>query len=315
MSQALVHVAIAILQNHGQILVGWRQASQHQGNKYEFPGGKVEEGETPQQACQREIREETGLNIEHWTAFDVIQHNYPDLQVNLHVFQAQVLDSQLAQITAPWQFYPREELTQLNFPKANVGLIERLDLAPTIKISANLEDYLSLDTDRVLYWRTNLINVTEIEAALLQLGQQLSYQSMAHDQHDAVHLNRLTLNVELWKQLKPELQQQIGTVHFKQHQLMQGQIGDLPLGKRCIAACHDLAALQHAQYLGFDAALLSPVQPTASHPDAEVLGWTCFAEWCQSVHIPVYALGGVSADHLAQVRKNQGYGVAGIRHF
>lgn len=46
MSKAQLNVAIAILLQHGQVLVGFREADQHQGNKYEFPGGKVEAGET-----------------------------------------------------------------------------------------------------------------------------------------------------------------------------------------------------------------------------------------------------------------------------
>ena len=42
-----IDIAIGILLHQNKILVGWREAKQHQGNKHEFPGGKVEEGETP----------------------------------------------------------------------------------------------------------------------------------------------------------------------------------------------------------------------------------------------------------------------------
>lgn len=58
MAKAIVDVAIAILLHKSKVLVGWRQADQHQGNKHEFPGGKVELGESPEQACRREIYEE-----------------------------------------------------------------------------------------------------------------------------------------------------------------------------------------------------------------------------------------------------------------
>ena len=50
MSKPTIHVAIAILMHQDQVLVGWREATQHQGNKYEFPGGKVENAETPMAA-------------------------------------------------------------------------------------------------------------------------------------------------------------------------------------------------------------------------------------------------------------------------
>ena len=70
MAKATVDVAIAILLHKSKVLVGWRQANQHQGNKHEFPGGKVELGETPEQACRREIFEEVGIGLKDWHVFD-----------------------------------------------------------------------------------------------------------------------------------------------------------------------------------------------------------------------------------------------------
>ena len=58
MSKPVIDIAIGLLLHRGKVLVGWRQAKQHQGNKYEFPGGKVESGESPEEACRREIYEE-----------------------------------------------------------------------------------------------------------------------------------------------------------------------------------------------------------------------------------------------------------------
>ena len=65
MSKPIVHVAVALLFHRSKVLVGWREAKQHQGNKYEFPGGKVEGNETPEETCRREIYEEVGLSLIH----------------------------------------------------------------------------------------------------------------------------------------------------------------------------------------------------------------------------------------------------------
>ena len=81
----VIDVAIAILLHKSKVLVGWRQANQHQGNKHEFPGGKVEQGETPEQACRREIYEEVGIGLKDWHGFDVIRHEYDDVIVNLQI--------------------------------------------------------------------------------------------------------------------------------------------------------------------------------------------------------------------------------------
>ena len=61
MAKPSIHVAIALLFHRGKVLVGWRNAEQHQGNKHEFPGGKVEVGETPVQACRREVMKKLEL--------------------------------------------------------------------------------------------------------------------------------------------------------------------------------------------------------------------------------------------------------------
>lgn len=128
MVKPVVQVAIALLMHQQKILVGWREAKQHQGNKHEFPGGKVESQETPRQACSREIQEEVGITVlpESWQEFDVIKHEYEDIHVHLSFFIASVSADQMAIIQQPWVWYDRTVLPTLNFPKANQQIIERL---------------------------------------------------------------------------------------------------------------------------------------------------------------------------------------------
>ncbi|MDX1824308.1 MAG: NUDIX domain-containing protein, partial [Thiohalomonadales bacterium] len=58
----MTHVAVGVVRNsQGQLLIAKRPAHVHQGDRWEFPGGKIESGETPQQALQRELHEEVGI--------------------------------------------------------------------------------------------------------------------------------------------------------------------------------------------------------------------------------------------------------------
>ncbi|MCU4360101.1 MULTISPECIES: NUDIX domain-containing protein [Acinetobacter] len=299
MPKPIVDVAIAILIHRGKILVGWREEQQHQGGKHEFPGGKVEQGETPEEACRREIYEEVGIGLKDWHQFDYIHHEYDDIIVNLHLFHSYVPDQLLNLIHQPWAWYTREQLLHLNFPKANKDIITRLYWPHLIKISNTLKPVEN--SDALLYWRIeDEFGPREVEQLIaLNEGQR----------------SNLIINVDIWQQLSPELQKQIKTVHLKQSQLMNLHKGDLTVGVRYIAACHDAVSLKQAQQIGCDAVFVSPVKPTTTHPEAVALGWERFSDLAQNSQIPVFALGGVHPDDLATAQQHGAYGLAGIRNF
>ena len=298
MSKPNIHVAIALLLHQNKVLVGWRNAEQHQGNKHEFPGGKVEANETPLDACRREVFEEVGVGLNDWHAFDVICHEYDDVVVNLHLFHAIVPEALLSEIQQPWTWYSRTELLSLNFPKANFSILQRLYWPNQIKISEHLNDLEQLKPQQLLYWRV------EHTAADLEDLEQLSEQ----------HAGHLIVNVQAWQKLTLPMQKNVAAIHLKQHQLMTVKRGELPVGFRFIAACHDVVAMKHAQNIGCDAIILSPVLATATHPDVEPLGWVRFQEYAQQVDIPVFALGGMHVELLQQAQSHHAYGIAGIRY-
>lgn len=298
MPKPIVDVAIAILIHRGKILVGWREEQQHQGGKHEFPGGKVEQGETPEEACRREIYEEVGIGLKDWHQFDYIHHEYDDIIVNLHLFHSYVPDELLNLIHQPWAWYTRDQLLHLNFPKANKDIIKRLYWPHLIKISNTLNPVES--SEALLYWRIENESEQYIEQlTALNEGQR----------------SNLIINVDIWRQLSPELQKQIKTVHLKQSQLMNLHKGDLTVGVRYIAACHDAVSLKQAQQIGCDAVFISPVKSTTTHPEAVALGWERFSDLAQNSQIPVFALGGVHPDDLATAQQHGAYGLAGIRNF
>lgn len=81
------------------------------------------------------------------------------------------------------------------------------------------------------------------------------------------------------------------------------------------AACHSLRQLQQAEHLALDAAILSPILPTPSHPGAPTLGWEKFAKLAQQVTLPIYALGGLTPEDLPIAQQQGAKGIAGIRTF
>lgn len=312
MSKKRVNVSIALLFHQNQVLVGWREAQQHQGNKHEFPGGKVEEGETPEQACYREIQEEVGIQLESIQKFDHIVHEYEDLIVALHIFQAGVNTAQLAQIKAPWQWYNRAELRHLNFPKANSAMVERLYWPETIRIVniGNETDLASrLNQSGVSYVRIKKPSVNDVQ---LTCALYRALPTICKIQGPE---QGLIVNIDVWKQLDQESCQQIYAVHFSHQQLMQLELQEVPFQLKKIASCHDNHSIEKAIQLGMDAIFLSPVLDTPTHPEQTCMGWTCFQQLASQIHVPVFALGGMSPDLLDKAQQHGAYGIAGIRHF
>jgi thiamine-phosphate diphosphorylase len=102
-------------------------------------------------------------------------------------------------------------------------------------------------------------------------------------------------------------------VHFTSTRLMACTSRPLPSGLLVSAACHDARQVLHANRIGADLLTISPVLPTATHTTAEPLGWPRFRELVALTSIPVYALGGMTADTLAEARDAGAYGIAAIR--
>lgn len=302
-----LHVAIAVLLQHQCVLVGWRDQALHQGGRYEFSGGKIEQGESPMEACRREVFEEVGIDLPYWKEIENIQHEYDEVIVTLHVFQAVVPFSENVNIRSVWTWKTRDELKKISFPKANQHIIDYLYWQPYIKISHQLQDIIDIEQhlaplDTLYYWRCDLTQAA-------QHAKTLDYYI---DQYPAI-ANKLIINESVWQQCTLKTQKQIKTIHLKHHQLMNKKTIDQSIGVRYLAACHDQSSLEKAVQCGCDAVLCSPVLSTLTHQDVPALGWQKLAEWIHHYPLPVFALGGLTRKDLALAQHYGAYGIAGIR--
>jgi 8-oxo-dGTP diphosphatase len=122
----IIHVAVGVVFNtHGQVLVALRPDHVAQGGLWEFPGGKVEVGESVQTALTRELYEEVGITVQSAQPLLQVPHHYPQRKVLLDVwkitaFQGEAYgrEGQLIQWIFPAQ------LTQLAIPAANLAVVE-----------------------------------------------------------------------------------------------------------------------------------------------------------------------------------------------
>jgi 8-oxo-dGTP diphosphatase len=109
------------------VLVTLRKPEQHQGDRWEFPGGKLEPGESIETGLARELSEEIGIEVISSEARATIEHNYPDKQVCLHFRNvtrfAGVPEAREGQ---QLRWVAVTTLNTLRFPEANQSIVDAL---------------------------------------------------------------------------------------------------------------------------------------------------------------------------------------------
>ncbi|MCB1758868.1 MAG: Nudix family hydrolase [Gammaproteobacteria bacterium] len=303
-----LQVAVAVIQDReGRVLLSRRAPSSHQGGLWEFPGGKLDPGETLAQALRREIREELGISVEHHSPLIRIRHDYPDRSVLLDVQRIDAYSGEPEGLEGqPLVWVKPTDMGDYPMPAADRPIVSALRLPDRLLITGNDPLDTSGFTRRMQVALAAGVNLVQLRAP--GLGER-RYRRLAAlllpycRQHGA----RLLLNASA------EVVDDLGAdgVHLNRHRLMA--LRQRPLGpERWVsAACHNLEELRRAEAVA-DFALISPVLPTVSHPGRMPLGWQGFARLADAARIPVYALGGMRPEMVGEARRHGGQGIAAI---
>lgn len=122
-----IQVACAIIHKDGLILATQRPATTSLPLKWEFPGGKLEPGETPEECLLRELREELGISVRIYQQLEPLTHTYPDLTVTLYPFHCDQPEGELVlheHQAARWM--SPKHLQTLDWAEADLPLITAL---------------------------------------------------------------------------------------------------------------------------------------------------------------------------------------------
>jgi 8-oxo-dGTP diphosphatase len=124
-SEPETSIAVAVVRRSGHVLIGPRPPDVPLAGFWEFPGGKVQQGESPEVAAVRECREETGLEIRVEAPCEEVVFAYPHGRLRIYFFPSRPL-GEPAVPRAPFRWVPLSELTGYPFPPANQSVLDRL---------------------------------------------------------------------------------------------------------------------------------------------------------------------------------------------
>ncbi len=295
----------------GRVLLGQRLPGTHLAGLWEFPGGKIEAGESSAQALKRELKEELGIDISSQQAFICITHQYPEKTIQLqalevHSWQGRIESCEQQNL----QWVQVKDLASIKMPAADIPIVKAMQLPAQLRITPSCEDWQAylqcLKSDLV---KGN--DFIQLRAANLSPSEQTQLLNSV-----ACIKGRTAAKIIINFGTDPaSYQNQLDGLHLKSAQLQQIQQRPIAANKLLSAACHNLEEVRQAEKIGVDFITLSPLYSTSSHPTTKVLGESAFQELCKQTNLPVYALGGVEQSDLAKIRTLGGQGVAGISAF
>jgi 8-oxo-dGTP diphosphatase len=307
MTRIVEAAAAVILQPDGSFLLGQRPEGKPYAGYWEFPGGKIEPGETAAQALVRELHEELGIEADRYTPWITREFVYPHAHVRLHFFRVSGWHGDIRDIhhsALAWRHADNVDVSPL-LP-ANLAVLRGLTLPDFYAIThageIGIEAQLKL-LERALAGGLRLLQIREPHLAVEKR------EAFAREATRLAHAcgARVLVNADI------ALARHVGAdgVHLPSVQLMQMEVRpELPL---VAASCHNAPELARAAALDLDFAVLGTVRETLSHPDIHGLGWERFAQLLENISLPVFALGGMQREDMEAAQQAGAHGIAAIR--
>lgn len=301
----LTRVAAAVVvRADGRVLLAQRPAGKAYAGYWEFPGGKLEPGESPRDALARELVEELGIVVRRAAPWIVQEHVYPHAHVELHFFRVFAFDGEPVGHDGQafsWQRPGAFDVAPL-LP-ANTRVLAALALPPAMGITCAEDLGEEAFFERAARAFARGLRLVQLREKMWPAARRDAFARrlvpLAH-----AHGARVVVNGTADDAAR------VGAdgVHWTSASLAAAS--RRPEGVLVGASCHTRGELARAAMLGVDYALAGPVLATPTHPDAVPLGWDGFARAIEHTRVPVYALGGLEPADLDTALDHGAHGIA-----
>ena len=304
----ITHVAAAVLlRDDGSYLLGQRASDTFYPGYWEFPGGKVETGESPRDALIRELHEELGIEVLQCLPWIVREHRYEHAHVKLHFFRV-----------TEW----RGELRDHVHAALSWQMIGDNTVAPMLPANGPVLKALALPDFYAVTHAHQIGPVAQIAALELALRNglrlvQIREAEMSEPERTAFASEAVRLIQSFGARAlingDAEMASELGAdgVHLTARQLMSATAK--PKFKLVGASCHHRDELDRAIKLELDFAVVGSIKATPTHGMQPGIGWEIFQTLIAESPIPIFAIGGLDRSAMTESWQRGAHGIAAIR--
>jgi 8-oxo-dGTP diphosphatase len=309
----IVEVAAAVLltADGSEFLLAQRPPGKVYAGYWEFPGGKVEPGETVRAALVRELHEELGITVTACAPWLTRVFTYPHATVRLNFWRVTGWDGEIGSVTplehsaVDWLACGEPAKVAPILP-ANAPILKALALPTRMAITMAEIEGTERQLERLEEALANGLRLVQVRERSWPAANRLWFAEavtrVAHDHGALVLINN-----------DADIARTVGADGLHLPAAALATCTQRPDFAWVGASCHSAAEIVRAGELGLDYALLGPVLPTPTHPEAAGLGRSRFADLIAGTAIPVFALGGMKNDLLADAQGIGAHGIALMR--
>ncbi|NLJ51604.1 MAG: Nudix family hydrolase [Alcaligenaceae bacterium] len=318
-SKPFLDVAVGVMINSdGEILLAQRPEDKSWPGWWEFPGGKIESGETAKDALIRELKEELDVTVTAATPWVKFDYEYPKTKVRLAFFLVTAWDGEPQGLEQQLFAWTRVEKAAAlgNLLPASLPPLQWLSLPPLYSITPDLNpecaaEELTTYLEQALAKGVRLFQFRQPNWPKGSACKELKVifdGFMAQCHQHGVKLLVNSIHPRNWWTAADGVQ-------LRATDAIALEERPIPEDKLLGISTHHLADILYAQILKADFLVLGHIKETASHPEVEPLGWEEFASLAEQAARPVYAIGGLKPNDLNIARQYHAHGVAGISAF
>ena len=310
---ARVEVAAAVMlrANGQEFLLAQRPEGKVYAGYWEFPGGKLEAGESVRDALVRELHEELGITVTACSPWLTREFIYPHAHVRIHFWRVTAWDGEIG-ITAPLEHAAvdwlkcGETASVAPILPANDPILKALSLPTEMAITMGEIEGVERQLERLEAALARGLRLVQVRDKSWPAAERLwfadSVALLAEEKGARVLVND---DADIARRIEAD------GLHLSSARLQA--CTQRPDFEWVGASCHTAEDLQRASDLGLDYAVLGPVLPTPTHPDAAGMGWDGFSRLLAQCTIPVFALGGMRPEMLAEAQQHGAHGIALMR--